>query len=169
MRGCEWAVLSQSADVLTQELSSFLFQKSISSDDILTAVQAGQFYGMLKVDVETPGNVIEQYSHLNFPLIFKNVEVTLDMLSPEMQLEVLERKKKMPATYKTLCWNATGIVLASPMIQFYQKIGIKVHNVEWAVEDYESKPFTKFVNKLVDVRNKVQNKKKIILKLYFHD
>ena len=161
MRGCEWADLRRTADITGRfgMVSSFLFSESISSEELLQAVKDGTFFGMMKVDVETPENVMEEYGHLNFPFVFKDVEITSDMLSPELLSEVQERRKKLPASYKTLCWNATGLVLATPLIQFYQRIGIHVKNVEWAVEHYESKPFTAFVDKLVNVRKGVRIKK----------
>ena len=162
IRECEWNRIKRDIPRDFVTTSKFLFAKSITSEDILTAVQNSRFFGIMKVDVESPESVIEEYGHLNFPFIFKEVQVNLQMLSPEMQRQVAEKKKKLPATYKTLCWNATGIVLTSPLIQFYQDLGMNVKNVEWAIEYYEGKPFTKFVNKLVDVRIRV----KIILTNY---
>ena len=152
MRGCEWQALENGTRNIKPKISPFLYEKEITEEKILDAIESNGVFGIIKADVETPETVIQKYGDLNFPFIFRSLDVTEEMLSPEVLQKAKNRKKKFPASYKTLCWNASGIVLATPMVQFYRKIGMVVKNIEWVIQYYESKPFTSFVDKLVEVR-----------------
>lgn len=157
-RGCEWE--RERADFLDAYESDnfcFLREKNITEEIILDWIKDDKFYGMIRADVHTPPEVIEEYEHLNFPFIFQKFNVTEDMLSKTMLSLAKENGKKFPSETRTLTWNATDIILTTTMVQFYNQIGMKVSNIRWAVQYVPSKPFTQFVDGMVDVR--IQAKK----------
>ena len=137
MRSCQWKILEKNIGNIQPEISKFLFQTNITETNILDAIEAGEFFGMIKADIVTPDEVIKKFEQLNFPLLFRDVEVTEDMVNPELLAKASARKKKFPSVYKTLCWNGTDMVLATPLLQFYLRLGMQVKNVKWAIQHYE--------------------------------
>ena len=137
MRSCQWKILKKNVGNIKPEISKFLFQTNIKESNILEAIEAGEFFGMIKADIVTPDEVIQEFKYLNFPLLFRDVEVTEDMVNPELLAKASARKKKFPSVYKTLCWNGTDMVLATPLVQFYMRLGMQVKNVKWAIQHYE--------------------------------
>ena len=68
--------------------------------------------------------------------------------------EAQKRNEKFPQEFNTLTYNAKEIILTSPLIQFYQEIGMKISNVVWAIEYVKGQPFEKFVSEMVELRIK---------------
>ena len=151
MRSCQWHKQRKKLNY-TSKLSRFIGKNQISEEQILEAVLDGHFFGMVKVDLTTPDHIIEKYKHLNFPLIFSDAEITEEMLSESTLTEVRKSTRKFPHKCLTLKWNAVGIILATPLLQFYLSIGMIATNIEWALQYNESRPFERFVQELVDVR-----------------
>ena len=121
----------------------------IDESAIFEKIESGDFYGLVRIDVQTPSSVVDRYKHLNFPLIFRKLQVTEDMLSDKMRELAKKANKEFPDITRTLTWNASDIVLTTPTIQFYLSLGMKISNLRWAAEYYPSKPFHKFVKELV--------------------
>ena len=134
-------------------LCTFFNSKKISSNDILTAILQDRAFGLLKCDIITPEHAQKKYLDLNFPPIFRHVQVTKDMLTPEYQ-ELADRlKKKLPIPKQlTLTFNATGIVLASPLVKYYIQNGLVVTNVYYFVEYIPDNVFQPFVTEMVKMR-----------------
>ena len=154
--GCEWREekkkIFQRGDKIASRISCFLGRKHVAEREILEAVEDGRFYGIVCVDIETPDEIVEKYKKINFPLIFKNAEIEEEMLSAEILNEARKRKTKFPVSVKTLCWNAKGYIGCSPLLQFYLKLGMKITNVQWALQFQCGKPFQEFVDTLVNER-----------------
>jgi hypothetical protein len=107
----------------------------------------------MKVDVVTPKIIQDKYEDLGFPFIFSRAEITEDMLSQKMLENAKLVGKKFPYECMTLVHNAKNQVLATPMIRFYLEIGMKITNVEWAIQYIRGdKPFKKFIDSMVKVR-----------------
>ena len=159
--GCEWEKLKAkirerermtNVKILTSTISPFLSQPWVREDEILNAVANGSFYGIVCLDITTPTKVIERYEHLKFPFIFNNLSVTEEMLSEETLELAYARKMKFPVEAKTLTWNAKNFVACTPLLEFYIKLGMKLENVQWALQYERGAPFSDFVNNLVDAR-----------------
>ena len=73
-------------------------------------------------------------------------------LSDKMKHLAKENSKEFPSETRTLTWNADDIIMTTQMIQFYTEIGMQVSKIRWALHYVPSKPFTTFVNKMVDTR-----------------
>lgn len=156
--GCEWsrkkADMWAHGETIESPISQFLGRKTIGEHEILKGIENGSFFGIAKVDIETPQEVIERYRKLNFPLIFRYLEISEDMLPPDILKEARDRKKEFPLKAKTLCWNAIGFVGCTPLLKFYASLGMKISNLQWALEYESGKPFRPFVDELVEERIK---------------
>lgn len=130
----------------------FLGQNNIRENEIFEKIESNEFYGIVRVSVNTPPDVIAEFGHLNFPLIFRKLEVSEDMLAEKMKGLARLANKKFPAETRTLTWNAEDIVLTTPTIRFYMRLGMKISNLRWAVQYHPSEPFGKFVDGMVKIR-----------------
>ena len=67
---CEWMQEKKRIDDFDSKLSTFIGRsKPIYGEDIIKAIVDDQFYGIAKVDVETPEHVRLELEHLNFPFV----------------------------------------------------------------------------------------------------
>lgn len=156
IQSCEWEKQKQAFRRQGLKIESksipFLTRKFVSEYEILKSIQNGDFYGICKADIETPKDVAEKYRKLNFPLIFHHVEVTEDMLHPDMLEKAKAKGRKFPQTQKTLSWNAKEYIGCTPLLRFYMNLGMKVTNIQWALNYQRGKPFKGFVAELVEER-----------------
>ena len=60
---------------IKSQMYCFLGSASVSDNDLIQAVEDGRFYGVLKVDIFSPDDVIAELKHLNFPVIFRFVRL----------------------------------------------------------------------------------------------
>ena len=168
-RSCEWKD-QRCAMPLTYKSPDFCFlgrtensaeDPKINEETILQNIKSGNFFGIIRADVTTPAAVVEKYKSLNFPLIFRKFTVTEEMLSPKMRKLAKLAKKHFPSETRTLTWNAEDLILTTPTVQFYQRLGMTISNIRWAVEYKPTTPFTDFVEGMVQVRidaEKTKNK-----------
>jgi len=155
MRSCEWMAKKKTQVYKTRfpaKLSVFLGETKITQAQILQAVKDNNFFGILKVDIKSPPEVVEKYKRLNFPFIFRNLEISESMLSETILKLAKENNRKFPQTCITLTYNANDFIVTTPLLQFYLQLGMVVTNVYWAIQYVPTKPFEKFVKELVEVR-----------------
>ena len=159
-RSCEWK-LERQVMPLGYKSPDFCFlgrerdqpdETKITEDLILENIRNGKFFGMIRADVQTPPDVIEKYEHLNFPLIFRKCVITEDMLGEKMKNLAKVGKKDFPKETRTLTWNAADLILTTPTVKQYLELGMVISNITWAVEYKPTKPFTNFVDGMVQVR-----------------
>ena len=151
MRSCEWQKLRKSLEYRSS-LSKFIGQTKITGEDLIDAVKSDDLFGIMKVDLRSPTEVIEKYRRLNFPFIFRELTVTESMLGSTMLNQAKENKRSFPHTCLTLTYNADNFIVTTPLLKFYLSIGMKVTNVHWALQYVPTKPFEQFVNELVNIR-----------------
>ena len=137
---------------LKSSLSCFLGKKNIKDSEILNSVMDGSFFGLLKVSLSTPPDVIAKYRRMNFPLIFRRATVEEHMLSEAMKNNAKEANREFPQECLTLTWNATDFIICSPLLKFYISLGMKAFDLKWAIQYIEAQPFSEFVDKMVEVR-----------------
>jgi len=155
MRSCEWIAKKKTQVYKTRfpsKLSAFLGETKIKQEQILEAVKDNSFFGILKIDIKSPPEVIEKYKRLNFPFIFRNLEVFESMLSENILKLAKENKRTFPQPCITLTYNANDFIVSTPLLQFYMQLGMVVTEVYWAIQYVPTKPFEKFVKELVEVR-----------------
>ena len=73
MRSCIWKKIRPNLDIKSKTYC-FLGKKSVCQDELIQAVLDERFYGILKIDIHSPDEVINKLGHLNFPVIFRLVE-----------------------------------------------------------------------------------------------
>ena len=145
-------MLRTNNEKIESKLCSFLTRSSVSESEILDSIRSGSFYGIVRVDLSTPPEIIKKYEKMNFPLIFNTLDITEDLLSPEMLELAKERNTDFPKPAKTLTWNSQGFIACTPLLRFYMEIGMEVSNLQWALQYEAASPFADFVNSLVEVR-----------------
>lgn len=153
MRSCQWSKIKPHIKIKSK-MSKFIGQTKITQADILNAVSRNEFFGICKVQISTPPDVIEKLKSLNFPLLFDKKEITEQMLDAKMQTIANAANREFPYTAMTLCYNSDHRLITTPLLAFYMKLGLKIHKLYYAVEYIQQSPFTAFVNELVDVRVK---------------
>ena len=156
IQGCQWREqkkqLMEQSYKIESDVSPFLCQKKITEENILEAISNGSLYGICCVDIETPNEICEKYKDLNFPVIFNNLEITEDMLNPEMLAAAKNKNLDFPISAKSLSWNSKAYIGCTPLLRFYMQLGMKISNVRWALQYQSAQPFKKFVDSLVEVR-----------------
>ena len=82
MPECRWKKIKLNLNFQCS-LSTFFNNASISQSDIINAIISGKFFGLVKVKITTPEDIIKKYESLNMPFIFdkRQVEVRLLILS----------------------------------------------------------------------------------------
>jgi len=151
MRSCEWQKQRKSLEYRSS-LSSFIGKRKITADQLINAVKNDELFGILKVDIRSPKEVIEKYRRLNFPFIFRELTVTEDMLSETMLNQATKNKRAFPHQCMTLTYNADDFIVTTPLLKFYLEMGMVVTNVYWVLQYVPTQPFEHFVKELVEVR-----------------
>ena len=148
---CQWLQMRKELEIKSK-LSPFFGKEKITTDDILKAIQDDSFFGLCKVKITTPLDIIKKYESLNFPFIFDRKEISMEMLEPKMMKIAKKNGVKFPYSTTTLCYNADERILATPLIKFYLALRMKVEHMYYAIQYIKQKPFVKFVRELVDIR-----------------
>ena len=148
---CQWLQMRKELEIKSK-LSPFFGKEKITTDDILKAIQDDTFFGLCKVKITTPVDVIKKYESLNFPFIFDRKEISMEMLEPKMMKLAKKNGVKFPYSTTTLCYNTDERILATPLIKFYLALGMKVDHMYYAIQYIKQKPFVNFVRQLVDIR-----------------
>ena len=153
MRSCQWNAM-KSGLVYKSSISTFYNTKKITEANIMNAVASGEFYGLIQVDVTSPPDVIEHFLKLNHPPVFKHICVEEDMINATFRQKLVEKKVKFPLEKQlTLCFNAEGYLMSTDLAQFYLEKGMKLSNLQLAIEYPRTQPLANFVN-LVTAKRK---------------
>ena len=151
MRECQWLKIRNFVKI-ESKLSVFFGKNTIKTDEIIAAIQKDQFFGLCKVKISTPLEVIKKYECLNFPFIFDRKEIKSEMLDAKMREITKLNGVSFPYSTTTLCYNSDERILATPLIKFYLSLGLEIEHIYFAIEYIKQKPFTKYVSQLVDIR-----------------
>lgn len=128
----------------------------VQETDILQKIRSGQFYGFVCCDIRSPEEVVNRWKNFWGGPIFAHVTPTEDMLGPEMAAEIEQRKLKITENQLTLVFNHDQYIMTTELFLFYEKIGLKMSNVQWALEFTRDTPCRSFVEKMTDLRKKAE-------------
>ena len=135
--------------------SSFFNQNRITEDKILRKVKQGKFFGLVKLDLKSPQSVIDRFMKLGFPLIFRHLEITPEMVHPEYKRIMSEQGRKFDQNaVLSQTFHANQILITTEMAVFYHKLGVELSNLTMALEYEKDRPLEKFVNQVTDERKK---------------
>ena len=148
IKGCEWAKLKKTV-TYKHSISHFFNRKTlIQENEIFDAVKSGDFFGLIRVDIESPEHVIQKWRKLNFPLIPRHQDIDETMIAPNLVHDMKQRGMSFPLKKNlTLCFNAKNILITTLMAQFYFEQGCKLSNLQNAIEFERATPLKEFVNK----------------------
>ena len=151
MKSCLW--MKHKVPEFKSSISTFFNSKTIYEQDILNAVACGEFYGLIQVDITSTPDAINHFMKLNHPPIFKHVEVDEHMIK-ETFCEILrEKKTKFPLDKQlSLCFHAKSYLLTTDLAVFYMSKGLKLTNLQLAIEYPRTRPLEKFVNLVTSKR-----------------
>lgn len=169
MRSCTWHKMRDSLEI-NSKIYPFLGQRWISDEELIEAIRSESFYGIAKVDLMTPPEIIAEYEHLNFPVIFRlfsqflrvcllynflrKLNVEEEMLDPSILEKAKSQGRTFPYETRTLTWSAEEIILVTPLLRRYLQLGLKITKVYYAIQYAPTKPFDLFVDELVEERIK---------------
>lgn len=143
MRECQWLIARKYLDLnfgTEKKLSKFLNRKSVEPAEIIEAIEENSFFGLVKVKISTPSEVIEKYKSLNFGFIFNKKTVTRQMVNPKMLQMADEAGRKFPCEVMTLTFEADERIIITPLLKFYTKLGMKIERIYWAIQYNEDRP-----------------------------
>ena len=153
IKGCEWSRLKKEISY-KNSISHFFNRKTlISESEILNAVQTGDFFGLIQVDISSPDHVVQKWSKINFPLIPRHQDIDECMIDPNLAKKMKDKGYKFPIKRTlTLCFNAKDLLITTTMAQFYLDQGCTLSNLKTAVEFDRATPLKDFVNKATKER-----------------
>lgn len=124
-----------------------------SMEDLVLAIQNGDLFGLVECDISVEEKDREFWEEM--PPIFKNTMVGRDAISPLMK-SYAEEHGLLKTPKRMLVGSMFGekILLATPLLQFYIKSGLKITKIYQTIE-YEAKTCFKHVGERVcDARRK---------------
>ena len=151
---------SMKVRMTTNKVSCF-FDKMVTKgmvqeDEIFQKIRSGQFYGFVSCDIHSPEEVVNRWKNFWGGPIFAHVTPTEDMLTPGMVAELEQRKVKITENQLSLVFNHESYIMTTELFLFYDKIGLKMSNLQWALEFTKDTPCRSFVEKMTDLRKKAE-------------
>ena len=137
---------------ISGNIYNFLFREKISAKEILDATIAGNFYGFVNVNIESPPAVYEKYSKLGLPFIFRNISLTEDYLCDTMKKLAQKNNRKLPSRQLCITYNAENVLLNTDLLIYYLKCGLQIKKVNYAIEYLPGEAFEGFVDNLTKMR-----------------
>ena len=138
--------------------------------DLLNGILSGELFGFAVCDVTSDLNFQSEYlsGHL-FPPIFRREKLSKDYLSPLMRNRFEKEKKRLaPSVIQT--FNGKQLLLMTPLIQFYDSIGMKISNLTRFIQYVPGKALFPFTKKVVNLRCEAtrdgDNAKQLTAKLF---
>ena len=101
--------------------------------EILQKIENCEFYGYVECDVKTPEHLKEQYDE--FPLIFKNAEVSIDQVG-EFMKNYAEKNNllRKPSRLLISSHHAEKILLSSDLVKYYLSMGVEINKIYTLIE-----------------------------------
>jgi len=144
---CFWEEICK--DNLKTAISSLIFLRSITADQIMTAIQ-NDAYGFLLCDIEPCSEESNKFIELNWLPIIHNANVERSDLSPHMD----EATKHIHFPRRTVVqtMHAEKILLHTELIKFYLSQGFKITKIYDFFEFEASACFDQLYTKLYESR-----------------
>ena len=144
-----------------------IMKKTGNENDILSGIRAGNIFGFIVCDVVTPEEVIERIKYLNFPPVIQRMDVEEAHLSEYMSGRVQSEGTKLPRNTVVQTFNAKQILLYSPLVQFYMKLGMKITKITKFIQYKPGIVMKEFVKQITEGRIKAIEEKKSNLGLAY--
>jgi len=158
MEECRWNSMKPKTPSQPHIVSRFFQRKNITESEILEAANSDEFYGILECDITCPPSVQDRFMKINFPPIFRHVEIDESMVLDKMLDKIKKSRNSRPGKKEnfqkqlTLTFNATQYLLTTDLFKFYKKIGMKMSNVSMCLEYPKFAPLKQFVSMVTEKR-----------------
>lgn len=123
-----------------------------NQDKILKGISKGELFGFIVADVKTPSKVLQAILPLNFPPIIQRGCIDETMVSDYMLERCRARGKKLPQETLIQTYNATQILIYTPTVEFYLKLGLEISNISKFIQYLPVQPLKGFVEKITNGR-----------------
>ena len=151
---CQWEKLKK--DVKYQNFTSVFFntRKLVKEDQLLQKIDNGELFGIVECSVRSPDSVIERFSQINHPPVYRHVQVTAEMIEESMieQIRCQNRKVTDIGKQLSLTFHADKILLTTEFVKFYRQIGIEIFDITKIIEFERDQPLKKFIRKVTQKR-----------------
>ena len=115
----------------TNYTSKFLARSSdITEEEIMDAIMNDEFFGLVQCDISSPESVINHFSKLNFPPIFRKVQLSEEMVQKKLINDANDLKRRLMTEQLTLTYNAKGYLLTTEVR--YKMNHSLVHNTQFS-------------------------------------
>ena len=154
MRECIWLEKLKSIGKTETPYLPDILKKWSNEKDLLNGIQSGRIFGFVICDIICPQEVYDEIKSINFPPIIQRGIIDEDLLSPYMLDRCKSRGYKLPQKTLIQTYNGEQILLYTPLVQFYMRLGLKIKNVTKFVQYKATHPLEPFVQKIVNGRVK---------------
>ena len=154
---CQWMKLRKSVDVVKLKplwaVKRPRGRSAMSETSIIEGVLDGSVFGIIQVDIHTPDHLKDKFTEMT--PIFKNSLVCLDDVGDHMR-RYLEASGKLKQPQRQLIGSfyGNGILLGTPLLQWYLQKGLVVSKVHLVVQYTPEKTFEPFVQQVTAARRK---------------
>ena len=123
----------------------------LSEKEIVEDVLSGKIFGMVECDIYTPDDLKPAFAE--FQPIIKHAYITRDDIGDTMR-KFAEKNDLLKRPTKTLLASYYGnkLLLATPLLQWYLKHGLKVTKVHQVIQYKPMQCFTKFGEEVMNAR-----------------
>ena len=146
---CVWLDMRKKSLEITQFTKTLDYPteqlKCMSEKQILNAILDNKMFGLVYCDIMTPEHLKSRFEEM--PPIFKNVDVSQDDIGDFMQKFAIDHNLlKQPRRSLISSYFGTNILLTTPLVKYYIKLGLQVTKIHQVIEYSPSRCFMPFVN-----------------------
>ena len=138
-----------------------------TAKQILDGVRDESMFGFMVCDVETPPEVFDKIGWLNFPPVIQRKDIDECHLSDYMKTRVKAENVKLPRTTVIQSYNGKQLLLFTPVVAFYMKLGLVVSNITKFIQYEPHVVLDEFVTKITEGRiQAIESKNESLGKAY---
>ena len=152
IRECKWKRKLKCLKSFKTKNMPLVLHSFGKANQILDGIRDESLYGYIVCDVETPPDVFEKISWINFPPVIQRREIDKCHLSDYMKTRVDAENVKMPRTTVIQGYNGKQLLLFTPVVAFYLKLGLVVSNITMFVQYEPHVVLEDFVEKITNGR-----------------
>ena len=152
IRECVWVEKLKSLRSVQTSFLPQILSKYSNEKTLLEGIRSEKLFGFAVCDVTCPEKTFEEIKSINFPPVIQRGLIDEDLLSPYMAGRCKERGYKLPQKTLIQTYNGKQLLLYTPVIQFYMKLGLVISNVTKFIQYKPAKPLEPFVQKITEGR-----------------
>ena len=150
-RSCEFSKqLDMGVKHMATPIMHNILEPTETEDNLLWGVKNNLYFGFILADVEPSTEAIKRFAKINYPPIFKRMEIKYNNLSPFNQAIAKNENFKRTTIIQTFA--AKQIFLFTPMAKFYMDNGFHLSNVTKFLQYECGKPLAPYCKKIYDLR-----------------